>query len=389
MKNLKDEQKHREYYLGLDIGTASVGWAVTDEFYNILKFHSKKMWGVRLFDDAQTAKNRRLKRGARRRMERRKERIRLLQELFAEEITRTDRNFFLRLENSDLYRDDKNEKLQTKYALFQDKDFNDVHYFKNYPTIHHLIMDLIDDDRKKDIRLLYLACHYLIKHRGHFIFEGQKFDLKTSLENAIDNLKIYLSNEYDIDIEFCNQDLINVITDTTINKRTKKEKLEGIVGSTTFLKANSAAMIGSSQKLIDLFDDEDIKNSDIKEINFSTSDFDEKYNDYEDLLGEKIALLNVLKGIYDAAKIQSLLQETRESNDGVRYISQSFVQKYEKHRTDLRGLKKLVKKYLPSHYGKIFRNEDEKNNYVSYVKSNITKNHRKKPLLSHSWKIRR
>ncbi len=49
MKNLK------EYYIGLDIGTASVGWAVTDESYNIPKFNGKKMWGVRLFDDAKTA----------------------------------------------------------------------------------------------------------------------------------------------------------------------------------------------------------------------------------------------------------------------------------------------------------------------------------------------
>lgn len=27
-----------KYYIGLDIGTNSVGWAVTDEYYNVLKF---------------------------------------------------------------------------------------------------------------------------------------------------------------------------------------------------------------------------------------------------------------------------------------------------------------------------------------------------------------
>lgn len=27
----------RDYYLGLDLGTGSVGWAVTDPEYNILK----------------------------------------------------------------------------------------------------------------------------------------------------------------------------------------------------------------------------------------------------------------------------------------------------------------------------------------------------------------
>ena len=45
----------QKYYLGLDIGTNSVGWAVTDENYNLCKFGGKRMWGIRLFDGAQTA----------------------------------------------------------------------------------------------------------------------------------------------------------------------------------------------------------------------------------------------------------------------------------------------------------------------------------------------
>ena len=28
----------KEYYIGLDIGTDSIGWAVTDTEYNLLKF---------------------------------------------------------------------------------------------------------------------------------------------------------------------------------------------------------------------------------------------------------------------------------------------------------------------------------------------------------------
>lgn len=40
-----------EYYLGLDIGTNSVGWAVTDLDYNLLRFNGKDMWGIRLFKE--------------------------------------------------------------------------------------------------------------------------------------------------------------------------------------------------------------------------------------------------------------------------------------------------------------------------------------------------
>ena len=75
-----------DYYMGIDIGTNSVGWAVTDQEYNILKFKGKRMWGIRLFESADTAEERRVKRANRRRLARRKKRIELLQELFAEEI---------------------------------------------------------------------------------------------------------------------------------------------------------------------------------------------------------------------------------------------------------------------------------------------------------------
>ena len=44
-----------KYYVGLDIGTNSVGWAVTDEKYNLCKFKKKDMWGIRLFESGKTA----------------------------------------------------------------------------------------------------------------------------------------------------------------------------------------------------------------------------------------------------------------------------------------------------------------------------------------------
>lgn len=40
------------YYIGLDIGTDSVGWAATNPKYEILKFKGKLMIGSRLFDSA-------------------------------------------------------------------------------------------------------------------------------------------------------------------------------------------------------------------------------------------------------------------------------------------------------------------------------------------------
>ena len=80
-ENMKKVIKETQgYYVGLDIGTNSVGWAVTDPAYNLCRFNRKSMWGIRLFESANTAEERRLKRANRRRLQRRAQRIDLLQD---------------------------------------------------------------------------------------------------------------------------------------------------------------------------------------------------------------------------------------------------------------------------------------------------------------------
>ena len=64
--HLKEYPK-QDYFVGLDIGTSSVGWAVTNKSYELLKFHSHKMWGSRLFDEGESAVVRRGFRSMRRR----------------------------------------------------------------------------------------------------------------------------------------------------------------------------------------------------------------------------------------------------------------------------------------------------------------------------------
>ena len=64
-----------KYYLGLDMGTSSVGWAVTDENYQLMRKKGKDLWGVRLFQEAKTAEERRTNRVSRRRRQREVARI--------------------------------------------------------------------------------------------------------------------------------------------------------------------------------------------------------------------------------------------------------------------------------------------------------------------------
>lgn len=166
---MKNEKK--DYYLGFDIGTSSVGYAVTDESYHVLKFNGKSMWGSRLFDEAQTAQARRTFRTNRRRLQRRRQRLELLQELFAEEICKVDSGFFQRLKDSTLLPEDKH--ISQFNTLFNDADYDDKAYHKEFPTIYHLRKALITENKKFDIRLYYLALHHILKHRGHFLLPVQ------------------------------------------------------------------------------------------------------------------------------------------------------------------------------------------------------------------------
>ena len=43
----------QKYFIGLDIGTDSVGWAVTDDNYNLLRARGRDMWGSYLFEEAE------------------------------------------------------------------------------------------------------------------------------------------------------------------------------------------------------------------------------------------------------------------------------------------------------------------------------------------------
>ena len=161
------------YYLGLDMGTNSVGWAVTDENYQLRRAKGKDLWGSRLFDEAETSAQRRSFRCARRRIQRERARIATLMSYFADEIDKVDPGLYGRLEESKYHLEDRSENNRQKYALFADKDYTDQDYYKDYPTIFHLRKELIENNKGSyDVRLVFLALLNMFKHRGNFLNES-------------------------------------------------------------------------------------------------------------------------------------------------------------------------------------------------------------------------
>ena len=91
-----------------------------------------------------------------------------MQEIFAEEISRVDPGFFLRMKESKYYPEDKRDIQgncpELPYTLFVDKTFTDKDFHKKYPTIYHLRKMLMETEDTPDMRLVYLALHHMMKH---------------------------------------------------------------------------------------------------------------------------------------------------------------------------------------------------------------------------------
>lgn len=363
MKNNGNNLQQGNYYLGLDVGTSSVGWAVTDTEYNVLKFKGKSMWGARLFDEASTAEDRRIHRGNRRRLARRKYRLLLLEQLFEKEIRKIDDNFFVRLHESNLWADDKSKP--SKFLLFNDTNFTDKDYLKKYPTIYHLRRDLIHNPTEHDIRLVFLALHHLIKYRGHFIYDNSaNGDVKT-LDEAVTDFEEYL-NENDIEFKIGNRkEFINVLSDKHLTKKEKKISLKKLYGEIADSEnINISVLIemlsGSSISLSNLFKDIEF---DGKQNLSLDSDIEETLNDVVDILGDNIDLLIHAKEVYDIAVLTSSLGKHK-------YLCDAKVELFEKNKKDLMILKKYIKKNHPDDYKKIFSSPTEKKNYAAYSQTN-------------------
>lgn len=349
-----------EYYLGLDIGTDSIGWAITDLDYNIQKLNGKALWGIRLFEAGKTAEERRLHRSARRRRQRQIQRIDLLKDLFAHEIDKIDPGFYLRLEESKFYPDDKTVN-QTN-SLFNDKGYTDKEYLSAFPTIYHLRKALIENKKVYDVRLVYLAIHHIIKYRGHFLFEGQDLKNVKEIKPLFDQVNNYLCEEYDTEFEFNSLDEVEqILKDKSLSKREKRSKLLDILIVQDKQQQSIVELIaGYKVKLSNLFNNDDFSTAEIKDITFSDGSYDEKKDSLSDIIEDKMYLIEILKAIYDWGLLSEILQ-------GHEYISYAKVEIYEKHKKDLMTLKNVIRKYCDKDiYEKIFSSHNEKYNYCSY-----------------------
>ena len=353
----------KDYYIGLDIGTDSVGWAVTDTEYNIMRFKGNAQWGIRLLDESKTAEERRAFRSSRRRTQRNKFRTQCLEMLFDEEISKKDIAFYQRLHDSNLWEEDKFVK--GKYSLFNDVDFTDKDYYKEYPTVYHLRKRLVESSEPLDIRLVYLAVSHIIKNRGHFLFDSDSLgsDAVPCFDEVWNQLIAYLSDEYDIQL-ICKN--IGTVCDILKNRNMSiTSKKTSLLNEFSVSKKDEPVnsivtlLAGGTVKAADLFSDDELKETEAASITFSNG-YDEKATVYESAFGDRFELIELLKAVYDWALLADILNNHN-------YISFAKCDLYNKHKSDLETLKAFVKTYIPEKKQIIF-NENKSGvcNYLAY-----------------------
>lgn len=360
----------KDYFLGLDMGSGSVGWAVTDEQYHILRAHGKAMWGTRLFESANTAEERRINRIARRRLDRRNQRIEWLQEIFADEINKKDSGFFRRMKESRYYPEDKRDENgkcpELPYALFIDKDFTDKEYHEKFPTIYHLRKYLMQTQETPDIRLVYLAFHHMMKHRGHFLLKGNIEQIREFRTTFDQFLKVIRDEEMGFAGEIDGgtyERIEETLKDVNLTRSTKKAKLIKELQVTRSEEKELLALIsGGTVKLSNIFNDKSLDECERPKLSFADAGFDDYVSEIQASLDEKYLIIESAKAVYDWAALADIL-------GNYSCISDAKVQLYEKHSEDLHCLKAFVRDNLSKEiYKEIFSDVSGKyKNYCSYV----------------------
>ena len=367
---------NKPYSIGLDIGTNSVGWAVITDDYKVPSkkmkvlgntdkhFIKKNLIGALLFDEGTTAEDRRLKRTARRRYTRRKNRLRYLQEIFSKEMSKVDSSFFRRLDDSFLVPEDKRG---SKYPIFATL-VEEKEYHKKFPTIYHLKKHLADSKEKTDLRLIYLALAHMIKYRGHFLYE-ESFDIKN---NDIQKIFSEFISIYDNTFEGSsligqNAQVEAIFTDK-ISKSAKRERVLKL-----FPDEKSTGLFSEFLKLIVGNQADFKKHFDLEEkapLQFSKDTYDEDLENLLGQIGDDFAdLFLVAKKLYDAILLSGILTVKDLSTKAP--LSASMIERYENHQKDLAALKQFIQNNLQEKYDEVF-SDQSKDGYAGYINGKTT-----------------
>ncbi len=358
------------YQLGLNITPDKIGYAIMDNRNNLLKPNGAKAGiGTRLFVPAETAEPTRLLRSARRTKRRRQWRLKYLNQEFKPELDKIDPAFLERLKDTWLSRSD--DRRNRRQNLFSNV-VSEAAFYKKYPTIYHLQLDLINHPEKKfDLEYIYLAVHTLIKKRGNFLsstpvnsYEATKFDVTKAFDELNKLLKKIEYPFVELNTQYADSGN-DILLNESLFKTNKIKKFQDLIIKKTKNKAEDTQSkkvtrqllnaLLNSQTRFDILLNQEIDDDPNWKFTLSDEDVDEKLSYIKQTLSdEQATLLNILVEWHNYLELHHIL-------NGSSTIAEAMVNTYEQHGQDL----KLLNKY------RLTINDDAakaiKNLYLSYA----------------------
>lgn len=374
------------YHIGLDIGTSSIGWAVIGDDFKIKRKKGKNLIGVRLFKEGDTAAERRSFRTQRRRLNRRKWRLKLLEEIFDPYMAEVDEYFFARLKESNLSPKDSNKKYLGS-LLFP--DISDSNFYDKYPTIYHLRRDLMEKDKKFDLREIYLAIHHIVKYRGDFLEKVPAKNYKNSgasigflLEEVNSLYKDIIGDE---SVAILNSGKFEDVEKIILDEETRNLDKQKSVGKLlvedkkkkNIVTAFSKAILGYKFNIEDLLL---IESDEKNKLTFNDENIDDIFNELSHSLDDnQMDLLTKTREIYFKFKLNMIVPTGYT-------LSESMIEKYEMHKAHLKMYKEFIntlnakdRKILKNAYSDYINNEKAKaanaqENFYKTIKKTIKDN---------------
>jgi CRISPR-associated endonuclease Csn1 len=297
------------------------------------------------------------------------------------------------MDESFLQNDDTVKSVKTRYPLFNGKigtgeTYEDeVAYYAKYPTIYHLRDRLIKDTSQADLRLVYLAIHHILKYRGHFVNQGQVFDLTKPIDvsESLSEVLVKFDENSAFDWRF-DEEKFSDANEILTNRRTSKSKKafdltelfkpseidqnfdsyskKELDEKDKQLKALFTALVGNGIDLAKIFDKkEDYKPLDENnypkagDFKYSNENFDEKLAEIESsITAEEFEILQSGKAVFEAIVLSGIL--TADT------LSASMVEKYVAHFCQLQALKRFAHEIGDDFYKSLFADGGIYSNYV-------------------------
>ena len=323
--------------IGIDPGTSSCGYASTNADGSLKVVNGEPLIGTKLYPKGETCEERRVARGGRNNRKHKNKRLQEISNLFRKPVEEKDPHFFDKMKDSWKHPDHRIPETPPHSFHLCDADK------KRIPTMSHLIHGLIYNYKDySDIRYTYTAVYNISSRRGNYLHNGLDEDCTgmCDINEVFESISSVLEDD-------CNESfpkatdpdkVMDILKNTELAKKEKKKELilclnldKSLKKACTFLDL----ICGSKIKVKALVEDDCSDES----ICFDDSDYNDKADMYARLLGsEMYKAVEQAKALYDAAILETILQ-------GEEYLCDARVKNYDKHKEDLKLLKKVCKKY--------------------------------------------